>query len=218
MTYVPEASSSNPQETRRFPLLSAHTVTFTPDIPSAIPQYSHSGLATYQIIMPPHSATVRGTLNNPKTQEAKQKHQEGKGNQTQLGDPASLKVEASDSNPVPGRTNQDGAHGVTNSGSPHSSDPYERSPEDRVNPGQSSDSQRPHSQKVRGTMSHPDAAYLMQTNKPASMLGDHVSLKAETSNSSPTDQDRGAGLAKDADEMQNVANERAKAQSKSSKL
>ena len=165
--------------------------------------------------MPPHSATVRGTLSNPKTQEAKQKHQEGKGNPTQLGDPGSLRVEASDSNTVPGRTNLDGAHDATKSGKSHPSDPYERSPDDRINPGQnSSDSQRPHSQKVRGTMSHPDAAYMMQANKPASMLGDHVSLKAETSNSSPT----GARLSKDADEMQEVANKREKAQSKSSKL
>jgi hypothetical protein len=164
--------------------------------------------------MPPHSATVRGTLSNPKTQEAKQKHQEGKGNPTQLGDPGSLKAETSDNNTVPGRTNSDGAHGATKSGDSHPSDPYERSPKDRVDPGQNSDSQRPHSQKVRGTMSHPDAAYMMQANKPASMLGDHVSLKAETTNSSPT----GAGLPKDADEIQEVANERVTAQSKSSKL
>lgn len=170
--------------------------------------------------MPPHSATVRGTLSNPKTQEAKQNHKEGKGNPTQLGDPGSLKAETSDSNPVPGRTNQDGSHGdSTKSGNPHPSDPYERSPEDRVDPGKnssssSSDSQKPHSQKVRGTMSHPDAAYLMQAKKPA-MLGDHVSLKAEGSGSKPTDQDRGAGLPSDADEMQKVANERG---GKSSKL
>jgi hypothetical protein len=169
--------------------------------------------------MTPHSATVRGTLNNPKTQEAKQKYQ-GKGNPTQLGDPGSLKAETSDSSPVPGWTNQDGAHGPTSSGNPHPSDPYERSPEDRVNPGQSSsDSQISHSQKVRGTISHPDAVYLKQADsKPASMLGDHVSLKAETADSKPTGQDRGAGLPKDADEMQRVANERAKAQNKSSKL
>lgn len=165
--------------------------------------------------MPPHSATVRGTLSNPKTQEAKQKHQEGKGNPTQLGDPGSLKVETSNTNPVPGRTNQDGAHDAAKSGNPHPSDPYEHSPEDRVDPGQKpSDSQRPHSQKVRGTMSHPDAAYLMQAKKPA-MLGDHVSLKAESSNSSPTDQDRGTGLPSDAEEMQKVANQRG---NKSSKL
>lgn len=169
--------------------------------------------------MPPHSATVRGTLSNPKTQEAKQKHQEGKGNPTQLGDPGSLKVETSDSNPIPGRTNQDGAHDATKSGDPHPSDPYERSPKDRVDPAQNSspNTQRPHSQRVRGTMSHPDAAYLMQAKKPA-MLGDHVSLKAESSDSSPTDQDRGAGLPSDADEMQRVANERSKAQNKDSKL
>ncbi|KAE9984700.1 hypothetical protein EG327_004911 [Venturia inaequalis] len=165
--------------------------------------------------MPPHSATVRGTLSNPKTQEAKQKHAEGKGNPTQLGDPGSLKAETADSNPVPGRTNQDGAHDSSNSGNPHPSDPYERSPEERVDPGQnSSDSQKPLSQKVRGTMSHPDAAYLMQAKMPA-MLGDHVSLKAESANSKPTDQDRGAGLPSTADEMQKVANERG---SKSSKL
>jgi hypothetical protein len=181
---------------------------------TAIAQHNNITLTIDQSNMAPrHSATVRGTLGNPKTQEAKQKHEQGKGNPTQLGDPGSLKVETLDSNPVPGRTNQDGAHGDAKLENPHPSDPYERSPEDRVNPGQSSyDSQRPHSQKVRGTMSHPDAAYLMQAKKPASMLGDHVSLKAETSNSSPTDQDRGAGLPKDAEELQKVANERAKAQ------
>ncbi|TLD31766.1 hypothetical protein E2P81_ATG07256 [Venturia nashicola] len=165
--------------------------------------------------MPPHSATVRGTLSNPKTQEAKQKHAEGKGNPTQLGDPGSLKVETSDSNPVPGRTNQDGAHESIGSGNPHPSDPYERSPEDRVNPGKkSSDSEKPLSQKVQGTMSHPDAAYLMQAKKPA-MLGDHVSLKAESAKSKPTDQDRGAGKSSDAQQKQKTANERG---SKSSKL
>ncbi|QDS76739.1 hypothetical protein FKW77_001315 [Venturia effusa] len=165
--------------------------------------------------MPPHSATVRGTLSNPKTQEAKQKYQEGKGNPTQLGDPGSLKVETSNSDPVPGRTNQDGAHSATGSAASHPSDPYERSPEDRHDPSQKAlDPRQPHSQKVRGTMSHPDAAYLMQAEKPA-MLGDHVSLKAESANSKPTEQDRGAGLPSQAEEMQKVADERG---SKSSKL
>jgi hypothetical protein len=169
--------------------------------------------------MPPHSATVRGTLSNPKTEEAKRKYQDGKGNPTQLGDPGSLKVETSDSNPVPGRTNQDGAHGDNESKSPHPSDPYERSSKDRAKPGQSSShSERPHSQKVRGTLSHPNAANVRQAEKSASMLGDHVSLKAETADSKPTDQDRGAGLSKDADEMQKVADERVNALNKSSKL
>jgi hypothetical protein len=163
--------------------------------------------------MPPHSATVRGTLSNPKTQEAKEKHQK-EGNPTQIGDPGSLKTETSSTNPVPGRTNQDGA---TTSSNPHPSDPYERSPEDRVDPsGGNDDSERPHSQRVRGTLSHPDAG--KQDNKSRSMLGDHVSLKAEMSHSKPTDQDRGAGLPKDADERQKVANERANAQKVSSKL
>jgi len=167
--------------------------------------------------MPPHSKTVRGTLSNPKTQEAKEKHQK-EGNPTQLGDPGSLKTETSSSESVPSRTAQDGGT-VSQSGTRklQPSDPYERSPKDRVDPeDRDQGSNRPHSQKVRGTLSHPDAG--KHGDKPKSMLGDHVSLKAETSNSKPTEQDLGAGLPKDADERQKVANERVNAQNKSSKL
>lgn len=43
----------------------------------------------------PHSQKVRGTLDNPKTQEAMK--QGTAGGRTQLGDPASLRAEKSDS-------------------------------------------------------------------------------------------------------------------------
>ncbi|KAF2104198.1 hypothetical protein NA57DRAFT_51042 [Rhizodiscina lignyota] len=48
----------------------------------------------------PHSQTVRGTLDNPKTKDAMNKGQEK--NRTQLGDPVSLRAEISDSEPTEG--------------------------------------------------------------------------------------------------------------------
>ncbi|KAF2494057.1 hypothetical protein BU16DRAFT_63513 [Lophium mytilinum] len=59
----------------------------------------------------PHSKTVRGTLSNPKTQEAIENakaNPDSDANRTSLGDPGSLKVESGDSDPVPDRTSQDG--------------------------------------------------------------------------------------------------------------
>jgi len=60
----------------------------------------------------PHSKTVRGTLSNPKTkaaiEDAKANPDSNAANTTSLGDPGSLKSEASDSEPVPDRKAQDG--------------------------------------------------------------------------------------------------------------
>jgi len=71
---------------------------------------------------------------------------------------------------------------------------------------QDSHANQPHSAKVRGTLSHPGLSRAME--QPRSMLGDHVSLKAETSDTKVTDQDRGAGPPKDEEAMKKAATER----------
>jgi hypothetical protein len=53
----------------------------------------------------PHSRTVRGTLSNPKTQEAIQNNEKPR---SMLGDPGSLKAEQTNSEPLPDRQAQDG--------------------------------------------------------------------------------------------------------------
>jgi hypothetical protein len=53
----------------------------------------------------PHSKTVRGTLGNPKSQEAIKNNDKP---QSMLGDPVSLKAETTDSESVEGRQRQDG--------------------------------------------------------------------------------------------------------------
>lgn len=55
----------------------------------------------------PHSKTIRGTLGNPKTQEAIKNNEKPR---SMLGDPGSLKAEKTDSNPVPGKQNDDGGN------------------------------------------------------------------------------------------------------------
>ena len=54
----------------------------------------------------PHSAKVRGTLDNPKTQEATKNNVRPPA----IGDPGSLKAENTNTNPVPGNSNQDGGN------------------------------------------------------------------------------------------------------------
>ncbi|KAL5114435.1 hypothetical protein ACEQ8H_007690 [Pleosporales sp. CAS-2024a] len=109
----------------------------------------------------PHSKTVRGTLSNPKTQEAIQSDQPV----PTLGDATSLKPEnddkklpCNDSAPPRGQGNDSGAHHV---GAPTPSNPR---------------GELPHSNKVRATFGN---AHGKQVNK--TQLGDATSLKAETS-------------------------------------
>jgi hypothetical protein len=108
----------------------------------------------------PHSKTVRGTFDNPKTKEAINSDKKP----PQLGDPTSLKPEnsskelpANDSAPPGGESNDSGA----NVGAPTPSN---------------SSGELPHSKKVRGTLANKDGK---KVNK--SQLGDPASLKAETS-------------------------------------
>lgn len=56
---------------------------------------------------------------------------------------------------------------------------------------------KPHSQTVRGTLDNPKTKEAMEKGSGAnrSQLGDHVSLRAETSNTEPTEADRGAAPA-----------------------
>lgn len=111
----------------------------------------------------PHSKTVRGTLDNPKTQEAMKNGSKVPG----LGDPTSLKPENSDkklpsndSAPPRGQENDS----KSNVGAPTPSNPQ---------------GELPHSKKVRGTLANNDGQKVNKTQ-----LGDPTSLKAETSKSS----------------------------------
>jgi hypothetical protein len=151
--------------------------------------------------MAPHSATVRGTISNPKTAEAKKTSSE---NRTLLGDAGSLKSETSSTEPVPDRTAQDGGSVSTPSSAPQ----YKST----------SDKDQPHSARVRGTLSHPDTAKKMyedeagekkpkagvKAEKPGS-IGDPVSLRAEHGGTEVTENDRGAGKADDTESMEAAA-------------
>jgi hypothetical protein len=110
----------------------------------------------------PHSKTVRGTLDNPKTQEAIKSDKKI----PQLGDATSLKPETSDNDSAPprGQGNDSGA----NVGAPTPSN---------------AQGELPHSKKVRGTLANDDGKKVNKTQ-----LGDPASLKAETSK---TDMDKG---------------------------
>ncbi|KAL1612113.1 hypothetical protein SLS60_000336 [Paraconiothyrium brasiliense] len=103
----------------------------------------------------PHSKTVRGTLDNPKTQAAIQSNSKP----PQLGDHVSLKPETDD---PPAPENQK-AKKAASSLVPNSS-------------SDTNDDNLPHSQKVKGTLANSDGK---QVNK--TQLGDPASLKAETS-------------------------------------
>jgi hypothetical protein len=113
----------------------------------------------------PHSKTVRGTFDNPKTQAAIKSGD----NPPQLGDPVSLKPET-DNPPTP--ENQ-----KTNSSvpAPTVSDPY-RKGDDAASASSEKEKDLPHSKKVRGTLANSDGKRVNKTQ-----LGDPASLKAETS-------------------------------------
>lgn len=102
----------------------------------------------------PHSKTVRGTFDNPKTQAAMKSNKPI----PQLGDHVSLKPETDDP-PLP-ENEKPTLSLVSNSSS------------------DTSDEDLPHSKKVRGTLANSSGE---QANK--TQLGDPVSLKAETSDS-----------------------------------
>jgi hypothetical protein len=151
--------------------------------------------------MAPHSATVRGTMSNPKPSEAKKN---GSENRTLLGDPVSLKAETSSTEVVPDGTAQDG--GSSSLSSP-AAQLHSRPDEDQ-----------PHSARVRGTLSHPVTAKKMyedeagekkpkagaKAEKPDS-IGDPVSLRAEHGGTEVTEHDRGTGKGGDADAMKQAA-------------
>ncbi|KAF2440237.1 hypothetical protein P171DRAFT_488968 [Karstenula rhodostoma CBS 690.94] len=99
----------------------------------------------------PHSKTVRGTLDNPKTQAAIKAGSKP----PPIGDPTSVKPETYDETP----DNRKAAQSLV----PNAS-------------SDTNDSDLPHSKKVRGTLANKDGK---QVNK--TQLGDPASLKAETS-------------------------------------
>ncbi|OAL00470.1 hypothetical protein IQ06DRAFT_336024 [Phaeosphaeriaceae sp. SRC1lsM3a] len=108
----------------------------------------------------PHSKTVRGTLDNPKTQEAIKNDSKV----PSLGDATSLKPEnddkklpSNDSAPPRGQGNDSDSNVVA----PTPSNPS---------------GELPHSKKVRGTLANNDGQKVNKTQ-----LGDPASLKAETS-------------------------------------
>jgi hypothetical protein len=149
----------------------------------------------------PHSKTVRGTLDNPKTKEAMKSDKPI----PRLGDPTSLKAENDDSKELPsndsappaGQGNDSGAKGGSNVGAPTADNPSGELPGTKKAQGKLSGDQGnsnsgsnvgaptpsnpsgelPHSKKVRGTLSNDDGKKVNKTQ-----LGDPASLKAETSN------------------------------------
>jgi hypothetical protein len=107
------------------------------------------------VMSKPHSKTVRGTLDNPKTQAA---IKSSDSNPPQLGDQVSLKPET-DNPPTPENQKAKATSSlVSNSAS------------------DTNDNDLPHSQKVRGTLANSDGKRVNKTQ-----LGDPASLKAETS-------------------------------------
>lgn len=102
----------------------------------------------------PHSKTVRGTFDNPKTQAAIKSGS----NPPQLGDHVSLKPETDDPPTPENQKSKSVSSLVPNSAS------------------DTNDNDLPHSQNVRGTLANSDGK---QVNK--TQLGDPASLKAETS-------------------------------------
>ena len=112
--------------------------------------------------MPPHSATVRGTLSNPKTQAAISSNQ----SPPQIGDPVSLQDSKPDSTP---------SDSVKSDLASRPADPYRENEHKTASSSGSSEKDLPHSKKVRGTLGHKGGK---EVNK--RMLGDPVSLKAET--------------------------------------
>ncbi|KAI8936913.1 hypothetical protein NX059_006145 [Plenodomus lindquistii] len=135
----------------------------------------------------PHSQTVRGTLDNPKTKKAMSSDKPT----ARLGDPTSLKPENDDGKGLPSNDSAPPAGQGNNSDSaPTVSEPYRKDPNagggDKKAKGNGRDDSKddlPHSKKVRGTLANTDGK---QVNK--TQLGDPASLKAETSD---TNMDKG---------------------------
>lgn len=128
----------------------------------------------------PHSKTVRGTLDNPKTKEAIQSNK----TPPTIGDPTSLKYEggaddkqqsSNDSAASPGQGNN--ACSKADIKAPTPSNASGELPHSKKQGGSNSQGELPHSKKVRGTLSNNDGQTVNKTQ-----LGDPVSLKAETSN------------------------------------
>lgn len=131
----------------------------------------------------PHSKTVRGTLDNPKTKAAIQSDQ----SPPSLGDPTSLKPENGNKN-LPSNDSAPPSGGSNNLGSkslaptvdnptgelPHTTS--RSSPSLAPTPSNPSGS-LPHSKTVRGTLANTSSNTMNKTQ-----LGDPASLKAETSN------------------------------------
>jgi hypothetical protein len=144
----------------------------------------------------PHSKTVRGTLDNPKTKEAMNSDKPV----PRLGDATSLKpanndkpLPSNDSAPPPGQGNDKPSSSSSSSSSDHGaptvSEPYKKKGTDAGGPdkkakgnGRDDSSESgskddlPHSKKVRGTLANDDGKKVNRTQ-----LGDPASLKAETS-------------------------------------
>jgi hypothetical protein len=133
----------------------------------------------------PHSKTVRGTLDNPKTQEA---IKSGKTSST-IGDPTSLKSEggadnkqqsSNDAAASPGQgkgTNSEADVKAPTPSNPSGELPHSKNGGKVGAPTPSNPSgELPHSKKVRGTLSNNDGQTVNKTQ-----LGDPASLKAETS-------------------------------------
>lgn len=114
----------------------------------------------------PHSKTVRGTFDNPKTQAAIK----AGSNPPRIGDPTSLKLETSDETP----NSRNAAQSLV----PNSS-------------SDTNDADLPHSKKVRGTLANTHGGKVNRTQ-----LGDPTSLKAETSETDMGRQTEREGLEK----------------------
>jgi hypothetical protein len=112
----------------------------------------------------PHSKTVRGTLDNPKTQEAMKSDKKT----PQLGDATSLKPENSDKK-LP---SNDSAPPSGQGNDVDSDESYNNETAASVEPKED----LPHSKKVRGTLANNDGKKVNRTQ-----LGDPASLKSETS-------------------------------------
>lgn len=127
----------------------------------------------------PHSKTVRGTLDNPKTQEAIKSDKPV----PDLGDHVSLKP-ANDDKPLPPYDSapppgQDEDKTFSDHGASAVSAPYETKGTSVGGDGGNTESKHdlPHSKQVRGTLANKDGKRVNPTQ-----LGDPASLKAETSN------------------------------------
>ncbi len=110
----------------------------------------------------PHSQTVRGTLDNPKTKEAMNSDKPT----PQLGDATSLKPEKSNKE-LP-----------SNDSAPPTSDQKGESSNDSESTSDAKDKDLPHSKTVRGTLANTDGKKVDKKQ-----LGDPTSLKAENNRS-----------------------------------